>query len=219
MDKFDNVLDFYLLATKLKTVVRSGWNEKHWNIRAERLESIAEHIYGTCILAIAMQSEFPHEIDINKVVKMLVLHEVGETIIGDITPTDGYTEEEKERIEHEAMAEALSPLTDKDELLKLVYEFDAHETNESKFAAMIDKMEADIQAKVYQEQGSYDQAYWDKFIDGVPRLKKLHDEGVENKMFNYWYIYDRPKMGNDEAFLGLQDKLKNENILERKREK
>ena len=38
-------------------------------------------------------------------------------------------------------------------------------------------------------------------------------------MFNYWYIYDRPKMGNDEAFLGLQDKLKNENILERKREK
>ena len=219
MDKFDNVLDFYLLATKLKTVVRSGWNSKHWNISAERLESIAEHIYGTCILAIAIQSEFPHDIDINKVVKMLVLHEIGETIIGDITPTDNVTPEEKERIEHEAMAEALSPLADKEELLKLVYEFDAHETNESKFATMIDKMEADIQAKVYQEQGLYDQYYWDRFIDSVPRLKKLHDEGVENKMFNYWYIYDREKMGDDEAFLGLQDKLKNEDILTRKREK
>ncbi len=219
MDKYDNILDFYLLATKLKTVVRSGWNENHWNIKAERLESIAEHVYGTCILAIAINSEFPHNIDINKVIKMLVLHEIGEAIIGDITPTDGITPEEKERMEHEAMAEVLSSLEEKDELLKLLLEFDAHETEESKFAARIDKMEADIQAKIYQEQGLYDQEHWDKFIDKTPRLKKLHDEGVENKMFNYWYIYDRPLMGDDEAFLGLQDKLKNEEVLKRRRKK
>jgi putative hydrolase of HD superfamily len=219
MDKYDNILDFYLLATKLKTVVRSGWNENHWNIKAERLESIAEHVYGTCILAIAINSEFPHNIDINKVIKMLVLHEIGEAIIGDITPTDGITPEEKERMEHEAMAEVLSSLEEKDELLKLLLEFDAHETNESIFAARIDKMEADIQAKIYQEMGLYDQEYWNEFIDKTPRLKKLHEEGVENKMFNYWYIYDRAILGNDEAFLGLQDKLKDEEVLKRKREK
>ena len=60
---------------------------------------------------------------------------------------------------------------------------------------------------------------WNEFIDKTPRLKKLHDEGVENKMFNYWYIYDRAILGNDEAFLGLQDKLKDEEVLKRKREK
>ena len=219
MDKYDNVLDFYFLATRLKDVVRSGWNDSHWNIQAERLESIAEHVYGTCILAIGMQSEFPHDIDFNKTLKMLVLHEIGEAIIGDITPTDGYTEEEKERIEHEAMAQVLSTLNDKDELLNLLLEFDEHKTKESLFAAKIDKLEADIMAKKYQEQGFYNQECWDKFINKTPRLKKLHDEGVENKMFNYWYIYDRPKFVDDESFLGLQDKLKNEDVLSRKREK
>jgi len=218
MDKFDNVLDFYLLATKLKNVIRSGWDNKHWNIKAERLESIAEHIYGTCILAIAMQSEFPHDIDINKVVKMLVLHEIGETIIGDITPTDNITLEEKERIEHEAMAEALSSLNDKDELLKLVYEFDAHVTNESKFAFMIDKLEADIQAKIYQEKGCYNQDEWNAFANSIPRLKKLYDSGKASKMFDYWYIYDRPKMGDDEAFKGMQDKVNDEYILKRRKD-
>lgn len=218
MDKFDNVLDFYLLATKLKNVIRSGWDSKHWNIKAERLESIAEHIYGTCILAIAMQSEFPHDIDINKVVKMLVLHEIGETIIGDITPTDGITPEEKERTEHLAMAEALSFLGDKEELLKLVYEFDAHETNESIFAARIDKLEADIQAKIYQEQGLYDQEYWDSFVEKNARLKFLHDRGMASKMFDYWYIYDRDRMGDDEAFKGMQDKVKDEYILKRRKD-
>ena len=218
MDKFDNVLDFYLLATKLKNVIRSGWDSKHWNIKAERLESIAEHIYGTCILAIAMQSEFPHDIDINKVVKMLVLHEIGETIIGDITPTDNITPEEKERTEHLAMAEALSFLGDKEELLKLVYEFDAHETNESIFAARIDKLEADIQAKIYQEQGLYDQEYWDSFVEKNARLKLLHDSGMASKMFDYWYIYDRDRMGDDEAFKGMQDKVKDEYILKRRKD-
>ena len=167
MDKYDNVLDFYLLATRLKNVIRSGWNSSHWNINADRLESIAEHVYGTCILAIAINSEFPHDIDINKVVKMLVLHEIGEAIIGYITPTDGIIPEEKERMEHEAMAEVLSPLKEKDELLSLLLEFDAHETNESKFAARIDKMEADIQAKIYQEQGLYDQEYWNKLDNSI----------------------------------------------------
>ena len=219
MDKFDNVLDFYFLATRLKNIVRSGWNEQHWNIKAERLESVAEHVYGTCILAIAMQSEFPHDIDINKVVKMLILHEIGEAIIGDITPTDGTTEQEKERIEHEAMAKVLSSLRDKDELFDLLLEFDAHKTNESLFASRIDKLEADIMAKYYQDQGLYDQQQWDAFVSSVSRLSILHESGVENKMFNYWYIYDRPKMENDESFLGLQDKIKVENLLNRKREK
>lgn len=218
MDKFDNILDFYLLATKLKTMIRSGWNENHWNIKADRLESIAEHVYGTCILAIAINSEFPHDININKVLKMLILHEIGETIIGDITPTDGITPEEKERLEHEAMAKVLEPLSEKEELLKLLLEFDEHKTPESLFAARIDKMEANIQAKVYQEKGLYDQNYWDSFVNSVPRLKKLHEDGVENKMFNYWYIYDRDVMGNDEAFLGLQDKVNDTNILKRKRD-
>jgi 5'-deoxynucleotidase YfbR-like HD superfamily hydrolase len=54
--KITELLKFYLLATKLKDLIRTGW--KIWNVERERIESVAEHIYGTCILAIAIDSEF-----------------------------------------------------------------------------------------------------------------------------------------------------------------
>ena len=44
-EKIKNTMRFYLLATKLKYKIRSGWDEKHWNIKSERIESIAEHVY------------------------------------------------------------------------------------------------------------------------------------------------------------------------------
>ena len=50
--KIINSLKFYLLATELKDKIRSGW--KIWNIDRQRVESVAEHIYGTCILAISI---------------------------------------------------------------------------------------------------------------------------------------------------------------------
>lgn len=93
--RLDDAMRFYLLATQLKYKIRSGWDETHWNVSKERLESIAEHVYGTCILALSIDSEFETNLDINKVVKMLVIHELGEVVIGDITPFDNITPEEK----------------------------------------------------------------------------------------------------------------------------
>lgn len=58
-------------------------HQTHWNVSKERLESIAEHVYGTCILALSIDSEFETNLDINKVVKMLVIHELGEVVIGE----------------------------------------------------------------------------------------------------------------------------------------
>jgi len=65
MSKEKNVVEFYVLCSTLKNVVRSGW--KIWNVKKERLESIAEHIFGTQMLAISMWSEYNYDIDIKKV--------------------------------------------------------------------------------------------------------------------------------------------------------
>ena len=77
-----NVLEFYFLANNLKEIVRSGW--KQWNVPRERLESVAEHIFSTCILAIAIESEYHYSIDLSKVLMMLVLHETEEIVIPHI---------------------------------------------------------------------------------------------------------------------------------------
>lgn len=83
MLKEQNVINFYVLCNKLKDVIRTGW--KDWNVQRERIESIAEHIFGVQMLAIAMKSEYQYNVDMMKVIYMLAIHELGETIIGDIT--------------------------------------------------------------------------------------------------------------------------------------
>ena len=63
-NKEERVLNYYVLCNKLKDVIRTGW--KTWNVKRDRLESVAEHVYGVQMLAIAMKSEYSYDIDINK---------------------------------------------------------------------------------------------------------------------------------------------------------
>ena len=61
MSREENVIKYYVLCNKLKNVIRTGW--KVWNVERERLESVAEHIFGVQMLAIAMKSEYEYDID------------------------------------------------------------------------------------------------------------------------------------------------------------
>lgn len=44
MERAKNVVNYYVLCNKLKNIIRTGW--KTWNVKRERLESVAEHIWG-----------------------------------------------------------------------------------------------------------------------------------------------------------------------------
>ena len=100
--KYLNSLDFYYSMTSLKETLRSGWI--YWNVQGTRVESIAEHSWGTQILAISLYSEFDLDVDIYKVLLMLSLHETEEVLIGDITPFDGVSNETKLQIGEKAVA-------------------------------------------------------------------------------------------------------------------
>lgn len=150
MNKPQNILTYYAICSKLKDAIRTGW--KKWNVEKPRLESVAEHVYGTQMLALAMYSEYDYDIDIMKVIFMLAIHEIGEATIGDFTPFD-ISREEKERLEHEAVHKVLENLIKRDEIEKYFLEFDAHKTAEAKFAHQCDKLEAELQCKIYDEGG------------------------------------------------------------------
>lgn len=153
MQKEEKVINFYVLCNRLKNIIRTGW--KDWNVQKERIESVAEHIYGTQMLAIAMKSEFNYEINIEKVIYMLAIHELGEAIIGDLTMFQ-ISKEEKEKIEHEAVHKILDDLIDGEKIEELFIEFDEHKTKESLFAYQCDKLECDIQSKIYDEENCVD---------------------------------------------------------------
>ena len=55
MKKEEKVINYYIICNRLKNVIRKGW--KVWNVQRDRVESVAEHIFGVQMLAIAMKSD------------------------------------------------------------------------------------------------------------------------------------------------------------------
>ena len=153
MGKEEKVINYYILCNKLKNVIRTGW--KDWNVQRERLESVAEHIFWVQMLAIAMKSEYNYDVDMMKVIFMIAIHELWETIIWDLTEFQ-ISREEKERIEHEAVHKILKDLVDGEEIEKIFLEFDGHKTKEANFAYQCDKLECDLQCKLYDEEWCVD---------------------------------------------------------------
>lgn len=208
--KITNLLQFYLLATELKDKIRSGW--KVWNIDRERVESVAEHIYGTCILAIAIDSEFKMDIDIYKVIMMLVLHEIEEVKIGDLTPFDKITKQEKRELGKQAVEEILSNLNKKVQYMELIEEFENMETREAVFAKMCDKLEANIQCKIYCEENSID-------INNEKNEHLLKDERVQRLLENGektvadLYIESDRHIYTEKVFEDIADFIKKNDIL------
>ena len=211
-NKIASAMKFYLLATKLKYKIRSGWDKNHWNVNSERIESIAEHVYGTCILAISLNSEFQLGMDMEKVLTMLAIHEIGEVLIGDITPFDKITQEEKTKIEHIAMFDVLGDLLDREKLYALLVEFDKHESKESNFAYLCDKLEADIQAKIYQDKG-YQHSLDDQENNVVFKSDKINKmiENGANTAFDIWYEWDKSKFKDEPVFKKTLNYIKNNN--------
>lgn len=217
MENIHNALKFYYQVIELKNRIRSGWNEEHWNINAERRESIAEHVFGVCILAISMHSEQKSTVNLDKVLKMLIIHELGEVKIGDITPFNGVSKEEKHAIELQAVNEICSCLMNKQELVDLFIEFDEGKTKEAKFAYHCDKLEADLQSKYYQDNGNHRSLdnQEGNIVMNFPKTKEILE--TAKVPFDVWYEYDKTLYDDDKNFRLTLDYVKEHNVNEIKK--
>lgn len=199
--KEQNVIEYYVLCNKLKNIIRTGWID--WKVKRKRIESVAEHIYGTQMLALAIYSEYKYEIDIKKVILMLALHELEEIKIGDLTPFQ-ITKEEKKKIGKKAVEDIIKNLNIKEDIDKIIDEFDERITKEALFAHHIDKLECDLQCKLYDEENCVDlnnqegnTTYYDK---EVQEYVKNNDSW--SKM---WLNFDKKRYNYDENFISILD--------------
>lgn len=200
-EKLLNVLHYYYETNTLKEVERTGW--KYWNVsREKRIESIPEHIYGTQQLAMAIFSEFNLKIDIFKVVTMLSLHETEEINIGDKTPFDGVSEQEKLEMGKKAVAKTFSVLDKKDMFTQLVDEFNERQTPEAKFAYFCDKMECDLQAKKYFDDGRCSFENVSKNIMEDERVKKIIANGAKS-VGDVFIDYDTYRYAESDIFFDM----------------
>lgn len=203
-NKAKRIIDFYLYVNKLKYKIRTGFVEI--GITKERLESVAEHIYGCLMLSIAVDSEYDLNIDMYKVLKMLTIHELDEVLKPDFTLRSSITKEEKIKIGVESVNIVASTLSSRDELISLVNEFNEGKTKEAKFCYLIDKIECDMQAKIYDLDGNFliEKAKEDLVYYGSS-AKKI--EKNAKTASDYWILYDKPKFKNDKIFKLLCDEL------------
>lgn len=213
MSKEEKVLNYYLICNKLKHLIRKGWID--WNVKKDRLESVAEHVYGTLMLAIAMKSEYEYDIDILKVIYMLSIHEIGEAIIGDLTIFE-ITKEEKEKIEHEAVKNILSDLLDGKYIEELFLEFDRKDTKEAIFAYQIDKLECDLQCKLYDEENlvSLNEQEDNKTMNNKI-VKELLNNG--ESWSNMWLKFGQKMYPYDDNFKSVSNYAIEHGISKRKR--
>jgi putative hydrolase of HD superfamily len=140
------VLDFLRAAERLKSTVRSGYTS------TGEPESVAEHTWRLCLMALVLRPAFP-DVDFAKLVKICIIHDLGEAIHGDVPAPEqarraaagalgGKAEQERRDL-----LELLGPLPEalREEITALWDEYEAAQSPEARIAKGLDKLETIMQ--------------------------------------------------------------------------
>lgn len=135
------LLEALSVAERLKDATR------HCYTRSGRHESVAEHSWMMTLMAFLIRDEFP-EADMDKVIRMCIIHDLGEAFTGDIPTFE--KSEENEKTEEDLLYKWLKTLPEPQriEMTSLFEEMKKRETTEAKIYKAIDSLEALIQHNI-----------------------------------------------------------------------
>lgn len=136
--QYSEFLSILSVAEKLKC------NTRHSNTSSGRRESVAEHSWRLALMAMLLADEFP-DTDINKVVQMCLIHDLGEAFTGDIATFDKTDADVKKEDRIYADWVETFPEVQKRQFKELLAEMGELQTKEAKLYKALDKMEAVIQ--------------------------------------------------------------------------
>jgi putative hydrolase of HD superfamily len=137
-NRLERQLQFILEIDKLKLILRQTLLTD-----GSRRENSAEHSWHLAMMAILLAEYAPTQIDVLRVIKMLLVHDLVEIDAGDTFCYDVQSNENKAMREAEA-ANRLFGLLPEDqavELRNLWEEFEAQETGEARFATALDRLQ------------------------------------------------------------------------------
>ena len=166
----------YFELSHLKQLYRQGWLRR--GITRERCESVADHSYAASLFAYWLaRAEFP-ELDAELILRMMLMHDLGEVYIGDIVPQDQISPETKSQLERQAVNQIFANLPEGDAYIQLWDEFEAASSPEARFVRQIDRLEMALQAGLYEHQGEHNlQEFFDSADQAVydPRLRRIFE--------------------------------------------
>lgn len=148
-DRLTGLLEFLQSAEQLKDTLRSG------TTASGRPESTAEHSWRLALMVLLFEQELKN-IDLLKLLKLTLVHDLGEAISGDVPApfqTPGDNRQERERQDFLTLCAPL-PADMAEELLSLWDEYAAAETAEARIAKAFDKLETMLQHVLMPRQES-----------------------------------------------------------------
>lgn len=133
-------LSFLREAERLKDTLRSAYTT------SGRTESVAEHTWRLTLLAITLADELP-DVDLLKLLKICILHDLGEAVGGDIPAPLQSSADSKSRKERDDFLALVEPLPEetKLEFVSLWDEYEAGQSPEARAAKALDKLETILQ--------------------------------------------------------------------------
>jgi len=167
-----NLVKFFEITGKLKRTPRSGWVE----LDIRKPESVADHTFRTSILCMVYSDL--EGLDELKLLRMALIHDLPEAIIGDLTPSRKTARSKEE--ENAAVNQILSllPKKQREKYMTDWNEYREGKTREAKAVRQLEKLEMALQAKEYEEAGLTRQSL-KRFIKSAdkaivwPQLRRL----------------------------------------------
>ncbi|OXV06733.1 hypothetical protein Egran_05499 [Elaphomyces granulatus] len=166
-------MPFFHLLERLKTTKREGWRR----LGLAHGESIADHMYRMAIMTMLAPPSLATRLDLSRCTHMALVHDMAESLVGDITPVDPtVSKPEKARREAAAIDYIATTLLGSvpggpraaSDIRSLFEEYEANETLTARFVHDIDKIELLLQMVEYERSHSVDLS---EFTSVVPCIK------------------------------------------------
>lgn len=177
-------LEFLRQAEKLKSVTRSA------HTSTGRRESTAEHSWRLALLALVFEEELG-DVDICKVLKLCLVHDLGEALSGDVPAPQAHATPDKgmnERQDLIAMTSMLEPSM-QGTIVGLFDEYEAASSPEAKVVKALDKIETILQHTQGDNPPDFDYAfnleYGRQYTDAIPFLavlRRMLDEETRKRL-------------------------------------
>ena len=145
MQVIEQILLVIRLGEKLKRILRHSW------LSDGRHESVAEHTWRMSLMALLVAPHLDTELDVERLLKMVIVHDLVEAIAGDIPVFDLIADSTARTLKHQREVDAMAEIVDMlpdingEEINLLWSEFESSSTVEAKVAKALDKLEAQIQ--------------------------------------------------------------------------
>lgn len=170
----NGILDFLRHTEQLKNTLRSAWTSEG------RPESAAEHTWRLALMVMMFERHYP-EIDFARLLKMCIIHDLGEVIRGDIPAIHQTPGSDKAGEERRDLLKLLEPLPEylQDDITALWDEYEAAETSEAKLAKAFDKLETILQHNQGKNPSDFDYrfnlGYGARFTAGDPLVEAIRE--------------------------------------------